>query len=247
MTNISPNLEITIFPCLSDNYGILLHDESTGQTTSLDSPDGEEIAAQCKARGWTLTEIWNTHHHWDHTGGNLFLKEKYDLTITGPGMIEGRIPGLDKGVGDGDQFDFAGHKVHVWHTPGHTKDHIVFYVPDAQAVFVGDTLFIMGCGRLFEGTPAQMRSSLKKLAELPPQTKVYCAHEYTLSNAAFALTVEPENEALLDAIKSATLKRENGDPTVPGTVAQELATNPFMRAESDEDLGRIRAAKDNFK
>tara|TARA_R110002020_G_scaffold56389_9_gene156023 strand:+ start:143 stop:886 length:744 start_codon:yes stop_codon:yes gene_type:complete len=247
MTESSPNLEIQIFLCLSDNYGILLHDKKTGQTVAIDTPDGEEIAAQCEKRGWNLTEIWNTHHHWDHTGGNLFLKEKFDLTITGPGMIEDRIPGLDKGVGDGDQFDFAGHKVHVWHTPGHTKDHIVFYVPAANSVFVGDTLFLMGCGRLFEGSPAQMRSSLQKLAELPPETKVYCGHEYTLSNAAFALTVEPENQALLSAIKSATLRREQGEPTVPGTIEQELATNPFMRAESDERLGEIREAKDNFK
>lgn len=247
MTEISPNLEIAIFPCLSDNYGILLHDKSSGQTVAIDTPDGEEIASQCEKRGWKLTEIWNTHHHWDHTGGNLFLKDKFGLSITGPGMIEDRIPGLDRGVGDGDQFEFSGHNVKVWHTPGHTKDHIVFYVPAANSVFVGDTLFLMGCGRLFEGSPAQMRSSLQKLAELPPETKVYCGHEYTLSNAAFALTVEPENQALLSAIKSATLKREQGEPTVPGTIEQELATNPFMRAESDERLGEIREAKDNFK
>jgi len=240
------NLEIALFPCLSDNYGILIHDPVSGKTATIDTPDGDEIARQCESRGWTLTDIWNTHHHWDHTGGNLALKEKLSVTITGPDMIEGRIPGLDKGVGEADSFQFGAHKVHVWHTPGHTRDHIIYYVPDAEAAFVGDTLFVMGCGRLFEGTPAQMRSSLAKLAALPPATKIYCAHEYTLSNAAFALTVESENQDLLAAIEAAKARREKGLPTVPTTIAQELKTNPFMRTGSDERLGEIRSAKDNF-
>ena len=240
------NLEITLFPCRSDNYGLLIHDKDSGQTAAIDTPDAAEIARECKARGWTLTDIWNTHHHQDHTGGNLTLKDSHNVTITGPDMIAGRIPGLDKGVGEGDRFLFGKHTVHVWHTPGHTKDHIIFYVPDAGAVFVGDTLFVMGCGRLFEGTPAQMRSSLAKLAALPPETKVYCAHEYTLSNGAFAVTVEPENDDLIQAIEEAKTLREKGLPTVPTTIARELATNPFMRAQSDATLGDIRSAKDNF-
>jgi len=240
------NLEITLFPCRSDNYGLLIHDKDSGQTAAIDTPDAAEIARECKARGWTLTDIWNTHHHQDHTGGNLTLKDSHNVTITGPDMIAGRIPGLDKGVGEGDRFLFGKHTVHVWHTPGHTKDHIIFYVPDAGAVFVGDTLFVMGCGRLFEGTPAQMRSSLAKLAALPPETKVYCAHEYTLSNGAFAVTVEPENDDLIQAIEEAKTLREKGLPTVPTTIARELATNPFMRAQSDAALGDIRSAKDNF-
>ncbi len=240
------NLEIALFPCLSDNYGLLIHDPVSGKTATIDTPDADEIMAQCEARGWTLTDIWNTHHHWDHTGGNVALKEKFGVTITGPDMIAGRIPELDKGVGEGDRFEFGDHTVHIWHTPGHTKDHIIYYVPDAGAVFVGDTLFVMGCGRLFEGTPAQMRASLAKLAALPPQTRVYCAHEYTLSNGAFAVTVEPENEALLQAIENAKALRDKGMPTVPTTIAKELETNPFMRAHTDERLGEIRAAKDNF-
>lgn len=240
------DLEIALFPCLSDNYGILIHDPVSKKTATIDTPDADEIARQCAARGWVLTDIWNTHHHWDHTGGNEVLKSDFNLTITGPDMIKGRIPSLDKGVGEGDRFMFGEHTVHVWHTPGHTKDHIIYYVPDAEAVFVGDTLFVMGCGRLFEGTPAQMRASLSKLAALPPQTKVYCAHEYTLANGAFAMTVEPENEALQEAIEQAKAKREKDIPTVPTTIAEELATNPFMRAQTDERLGEIRAAKDNF-
>lgn len=240
------NLEITLFPCLSDNYGLLIHDPVSGKTATIDTPDADEIARQCEARGWQLTDIWNTHHHWDHTGGNKALKEKLGVTITGPDMIEGRIPELDTGVGEGDRFMFGDHTVHVWHTPGHTKDHIIYYVPDAGAVFVGDTLFVMGCGRLFEGTPAQMRDSLAKLAALPPETKVYCAHEYTLSNGAFAVTVEPDNEALLQAIENAKALRDKGIPTVPTTIAKELETNPFIRAQTDERLGEIRAAKDNF-
>ena len=240
------DLEIALFPCLSDNYGILIHDPVSGKTATIDTPDADEIAKQCESRGWTLTEIWNTHHHWDHTGGNLALKEKFDVTIFGPDMIEGRIPGLDKGIGEADMFLFGAHKVHVWHTPGHTRDHIIYYVPDAEAAFVGDTLFVMGCGRLFEGTPAQMRTSLAKLAALPPETRIFCAHEYTLSNAAFAVTVEPENKDLLEAIEVAKERREAGLPTVPTTIAQELKTNPFMRAGSDERLGEIRLAKDSF-
>ncbi len=240
------NLEIAIFPCRSDNYGLLIHNNMTGQTASIDTPDADEIIRQCEARDWALTDIWNTHHHEDHTGGNLSLKKTHNVTITGPDMITGRIPALDKGVGEGDQFFFGDHKVHVWHTPGHTKDHVIYYVPDAGAVFVGDTLFVLGCGRLFEGTPTQMHMSLAKLAALPPETLVYCAHEYTLSNGKFALTVEPENPALIQVMEAAKAKRERNLPTVPSTIAQELATNPFMRAKTDSELGRIRAAKDNF-
>jgi hydroxyacylglutathione hydrolase len=240
------DLEIALFPCLSDNYGILIHDPATGKTATIDTPDAEEIAKQCLDRGWDLTDIWNTHHHWDHTGGNEALKADYGVTITGPNMIKGRIPGLDIGVGEGDSFMFGDHIIHIWHTPGHTKDHVIYYVPDADSVFVGDTLFVMGCGRLFEGTSKQMFQSLKKLAALPSQTKVYCAHEYTLSNGAFAITVEPENTALKDAIERAKEKRDKGIPTVPTTIDAELATNPFMRADTYKRLGEIRAAKDNY-
>lgn len=243
---MSSNLEIALFPCLSDNYGLLIHDRESGETAAIDTPELSKIEAACEERGWSLTQIWNTHHHPDHTGGNLALKEKYGLTITGPDQIAGRIPGLDKGVSGGDVFHFGDHEVQVIFTPGHTVDHIIYYVPDANAAFVGDTIFVLGCGRLFEGSPEDMFGSMAAIAELPDETKLYCAHEYTLSNARFAVTVEPDNQALLDYIKQAKTLREQNVPTVPTTVAMEKATNPFMRAESAMRLGEIRAAKDSF-
>ena len=240
------NLQIALFPCLSDNYGLLIHDTISGETAAIDTPEVSKIEAACKERGWTLTQIWNTHHHPDHTGGNLSLKEKYGLTITGPDQIKGRIPGLDKGVSSGDVFCFGAYEVQVIFTPGHTVDHIIYYVPDAKAAFVGDTIFVLGCGRLFEGSPEDMFGSMAAIASLPDDTKLYCAHEYTLSNARFAVTVEPNNQALLDYVEQAKKLREQGVPTVPTTVAMEKATNPFMRAETPTKLGEIRAAKDNF-
>lgn len=240
------SLEIALFPCLSDNYGLLIHDRDSGETAAIDTPEVSKIEAACVERGWTLTQIWNTHHHPDHVGGNLELKDKYGLTITGPDQIDGRIPGLDKGVSGGDTFRFGEHEVQVIFTPGHTVDHIIYYVPAAKAAFVGDTIFVLGCGRLFEGSPEDMFSSMAAIAELPDDTKLYCAHEYTLSNAKFAVTVEPENKALLDYVEEAKRLREKGVPTVPTTVAAEKAANPFMRAETTKRLGEIRAAKDVF-
>jgi len=243
---MTSNLEIALFPCLSDNYGLLIHDSDSGETAAIDTPEASKIEAACAERGWTLTQIWNTHHHPDHTGGNLTLKEKHGLTITGPDQIEGRIPGLDKGVSGGDSFQFGAHEVQVIFTPGHTVDHIIYYVPAAKAAFVGDTIFVLGCGRLFEGSPEDMFGSMAVIAGLPDDTKLYCAHEYTLSNARFAVTVEPENQALLNYVERAKTLREQGTPTVPTTVAAEKAMNPFMRAETAERLGEIRAAKDSF-
>ena len=243
---MSSNLEITLFPCLSDNYGLLIHDPESGETAAIDTPEVAKIEAACTERGWTLTQIWNTHHHLDHTGGNLALKEKHGLSITGPSQIKGRIPGLDKGVSGGDVFSFGRHEVQVISTPGHTVDHIIYYVADAEAAFVGDTIFVLGCGRLFEGSPEDMFGSMAAIADLPDATKLYCAHEYTLSNARFAVTVEPDNQALLDYVKQAKQMREQGLSTVPTTVAMEKAANPFMRAATAARLGEIRAAKDSF-
>lgn len=246
----SGNIEIAMFPCLSDNYGFLIHDSNSGRTATIDTPDADAIMAAAKARGWTLTEIWNTHHHWDHTGGNLALHEKLGVNIIGPAHDAKRIPGLSQPASDGAVFYFGDHAVHVHATPGHTDGHIIFHVPNAHggkgAAFVGDTIFVMGCGRLFEGTPADMYQSMRVIDALPADTTLYCAHEYTLSNAAFAKTVEPDNQAMMDYIKEAEALRGKGLPTVPTTVARERAINPFMRAASAERLGEIRRAKDNF-
>lgn len=243
-------LEIEMFPCLSDNYGFLIHDSDTGRTACIDTPEVAAIEAALHRKGWHLTEIWNTHHHLDHTGGNLALAEKYGARIYGPAHDAKRIPGLSHGVSGGERFAFGTHDVRVINTPGHTTGHIIFHVPDAHdgagAAFVGDTIFVMGCGRLFEGTPAQMFDSLSKIKALPSTTTLYCAHEYTLSNARFALTVEPDNQAMLNYIDTAKALRAEDRPTVPTTVARELAINPFMRAPTPERLGEIRAAKDNF-
>ena len=218
----------------------------SGLCATIDTPDGVEIARQCNARGLNLTHIFNTHHHFDHVGGNLFLKEKYGATIIGPKADSGRIPGIDVALGDGEIFKFGDYDIHLIHTPGHTLGHCAYYIPDEASVFVGDTIFVMGCGKLFEGTPEQMFGSMAKLAALPDETKVYPAHEYTLSNAAFAMTVEPDNPDLNQAAQNAKALRAKGLPTIPTTIGMERKTNPFMRAGTAERLGKIRKAKDHF-
>ena len=243
---MSDNLDIILFPCLSDNYGFLIHDRKSGQTVSVDTPDADEIARQCDMRGWQLTDIWNTHWHPDHTGGNQALKARYDCRITGPNLIEGRIPLLERGAGDGDLIHIGTHEVRVLHTPGHTDEHIIYYIPSAKAAFVGDTIFVMGCGKLFEGNPAQMWDSLSKIMSLPDDTALYCAHEYTLSNAKFALHVDPDNAALQAAVEAAKTKRDQGLPTVPTHVAAERSTNPFITAANADELGHRRTLKDKF-
>ena len=245
-------LEIEMFPALlaNSNYGFLIHDSESGRTACIDTPEMDPILKALERRGWTLTEIWNTHHHFDHVGANTELAKRFDIEIIGNTHDAKRIVGLTRGVEGGETFQFGAHHVHVIDTPGHTLGHICFHVPDAHdgegAAFVGDTLFVMGCGRLFEGTPAQMHASLSKLMALPETTRLYCAHEYTLSNAAFAVTVDGENPDMLSAIEDAKALREKSIPTVPTTVAKERATNPFVRAESANELGRIRALKDAF-
>jgi hydroxyacylglutathione hydrolase len=225
-------LEIHMFPCLSDNYGYLLHDEASGQTAAVDTPDAAEIARQLDAKGWRLTHILNTHHHADHAGGNLELKRRTGCTIVGPRADAARIPGIDVAVGEGDLVALGSHRATVFDTPGHTRGHIVYLFADARAAFVGDTLFAMGCGRLFEGTPGQMWSSLQKILRWPDDTRLYCAHEYTQSNARFALTVEPQNRALQDRAAEVARLRAAGRATVPTTLAEERATNPFLRPQS---------------
>lgn len=224
--------EIHQFICLKDNYGVLVRDPATGAVATIDAPNGDEVAAALRSKGWKLTHILNTHRHGDHTDGNLPLKTATGCTIIGPRGEADQVPGIDKAVGDGDTFMLGSIEVRVLDTPGHTKGHITFWMPSAGVAFAGDTLFAMGCGRVFEGNAEQMWNSLSKLAALPPATKVYCGHEYTLANAKFALTIEPENEKLQARVKETEAQRARGEMTLPTTIAVELETNPFLRAKS---------------
>lgn len=224
-----PKLEIEQFLCLSDNYGVLIHDPEAGVTAAIDAPDAKTILAQLEAKGWTLTHLFVTHHHGDHTGGNLALKEATGCTIYGPAAEAERIPGIDVEVTDGDVIRFGDFDVKVIETPGHTIGHIAYSIPDAKVAFVGDTLFALGAGRVFEGTAEVMWRSLQKLMRLPPDTEIYCGHEYTQANARFALTLEPDNLALVNRAKEVDLLRDQGKPTLPTRLDRELETNPFLR------------------
>lgn len=253
-------LEIAVFMCRSDNYGVLVHDPETGRTASIDAPDGEKIAAEAEKRGWTVTDILTTHHHKDHVDGNLFLKERYDCRIVGPVDEAVVIPGLDLAVGEGEPLDFAGRKVDVIATPGHTAGHICYYLPEDGLLFSADTLFALGCGRLFERPADIMWPSLKKLMALPDETEVYFGHEYTLANAKFALSVDPGNTVLEERAEAIAALREAGAFTIPTTIGLEKKTNPFLRvndpairaglgmeeASDAEVFGEIRRLKDNF-
>lgn len=249
-----------MFPCLNDNYGFLVHDRDSGITAAVDTPEVGPILRALEQKGWKLTHILNTHHHGDHAGGNLKLKAQTGCTIVGPRADAARIPGIDVEVGDGDRFELGGIRVEVLDTPGHTRGHIVYQLPDERIAFVGDTLFAMGCGRLFEGSPADMWASLQKILAWPDDTRIYCAHEYTQANARFALTVEPANRALADRARDVDRLRSEERPTVPTTLALEKATNPFLRphsrnlrdtlgladAEDVDVFARTRALKDAF-
>jgi len=253
-------LEIVQIPVLSDNYVYLIHEPKSGDTAVVDPAVEDEVVAELEKRGWTLTHILNTHHHWDHTGANLALKERFDVTIVGPAAERDRIPGLDIAVGDGDQAYLGDVAADVYDVPGHTAGHIAYHFAGDGALFCGDTLFAMGCGRLFEGTADQMWQSLSKFLRLPDETKVYCAHEYTMTNGKFALTVEPGNADLQARMAEVEKLRAAGTPTIPTTIGLEKATNPFLRPMSDniqETVGMIgaplpkvfaevRARKDNF-
>jgi hydroxyacylglutathione hydrolase len=232
-------LEIHQFPCLSDNYGYLVHDPKAAVTATIDTPDSGAILAQLERKGWTLTHILNTHHHPDHAGGNLALKKRTGCTVVGPRADRDRIPGIEVEVGEGDVYRFGSHDFHVHDTPGHTRGHIVYHVPDRHVAFVGDTLFAMGCGRLFEGTPAQMWSSLQKLMAWPDDTLVYCAHEYTQANARFALSVEPHNQDLVRRAAEVDALRSHQQPTVPTSMGLEKRTNPFLRPHSRDLMATI--------
>jgi hydroxyacylglutathione hydrolase len=222
-------LDIQQFPCLSDNYGVLIRDAEAGVTAAIDAPDASQVAAALKEKGWRLTHILTTHHHGDHTAGNLALKAETKCTIIGPRGEAAKVPGIDKQVGEGDTFKFGSFEVRVLDTPGHTAGHITYWIPSAGVAFVGDTLFAIGCGRVIEGNAQMMWNSLQKLMALPKETQVYCGHEYTQSNAKFALTIEPENAALVKRAKEVDQLRAAGKPTLPTNIGIELETNPFLR------------------
>jgi hydroxyacylglutathione hydrolase len=237
-------LEIVRIPVLSDNYVWLVHESDSGETMVVDPAVAEPVLGEAAARGWRITQIWNTHWHPDHTGGNAAIREATGCTIAGPAAEAERIPTLDRQVGEGDRVTLGAVAADVWAVPAHTAGHIAYYFANDAVIFVGDTLFAMGCGRLFEGTADQMFANMQRLATLPDQTAVYCAHEYTLSNARFAVTVEPGNHALADRLRAVEADRAAGIATVPTSIGAERATNPFMRAQNASELARIRAAKD---
>lgn len=237
-------LDIVRIPALSDNYIWLVHDPVSEATMVVDPAVSEPVLAAAAERGWTITDIWNTHWHPDHTGGNADIKAATGCTITGPAAEAQRIPTLDRTVSEGDVVKLGSHEAQVWDVPAHTAGHIAFHFADDDVIFVGDTLFAMGCGRLFEGTAQQMFTNMQRFAKLPDTTRVYCAHEYTLSNARFAITVDPDNAALNQRLVDVEAARAKGEATVPTDIGKERATNPFFRAPAAEDLARIRALKD---
>ena len=254
------HLQIEQFMARSDNFGVLIHDPETGLTASIDAPEEQPILDALKRRGWKLTHIFTTHHHGDHVEANLALKKRFGVEIIGPEDEKSKIPSMDRGVRHGDRFHFGNFEVEVISTPGHTAGEISFHIPVAKVAFTGDTLFSLGCGRLFEGTPATMFKSLQRLLALPAETEIYCGHEYSESNARFALTIDPENSALKERAKEIKALREAGLPTLPTTLMREMATNPFLRwhdpsirktlkmeSASDEAVfTEIRKRKDNF-
>ena len=237
-------IEIVRVPVLSDNYVWLVHEATSGETLVIDPAVAEPVLAAAEARGWKITQIWNTHWHPDHVGGNAQIKAATGCIITGPAAEAERISTLDAQVRGGDVVQLGDVRAMVLDVPAHTAGHIAYHFETEQVAFVGDTLFAMGCGRLFEGTAAQMFDNMRTLEALGDATAIYCAHEYTLSNARFAVTVEPDNAALQQRVSDVIAARERGEATVPTTIALERATNPFMRASSVEELAARRAAKD---
>lgn len=252
-------LHIHQFPCLNDNYGFLAHDPASGETAAIDTPDADKYLAEAKAKGWTITQIWNTHWHPDHAGGNEKIKAETGCTIIAPAGEAEKIKVMDRAASGGDIAHIGRFEAKILDTPGHTSGHISYYLPIIESAFVGDVLFALGCGRLFEGTPQQMWTSLLRLRSLPDTTTIYCAHEYTAANAEFAKTIEPDNPYLQTYIEEITAKRAAGKPTIPTNLAREMATNPFLRADNPalqtamghpddatNTFAEIRARKDSF-
>jgi hydroxyacylglutathione hydrolase len=238
-------MEIVPVPAFTDNYFWLVHEEASGETAVVDPGDAAPVLAEADRRGWTITQVWNTHWHPDHTGGNVAIKEAAGARISGPAGEN--IPGRDVALSEGDEVRLGAHVGRVIEVPGHTLGHIALIFDQERVVFVGDTLFAMGCGRLFEGSPEQMYRSLQRLADLPQDARLYCAHEYTLSNARFAAHADPKNAAIADRLIAVKQLRENGKITVPTSVAQERETNVFVRATDVQEFARLRKEKDSFR
>ena len=239
-------LEVVRIPVLSDNYVWLIHDATSAETVVIDPAVADPVLTEADARGWRITAIWNTHWHPDHIGGNADIKAVTGCTVTGPAAEAGKIPTLDRAVAEGDTVRIGAHMATVWEVPAHTAGHIAYHFADDALIFVGDTLFAMGCGRLFEGTAEQMYANMQRLRALPPETAVYCAHEYTQSNGRYALATEPGNAAIATRMARVDRARAAGEATVPTTIGLERDTNPFMRAASAAQLAERRTAKDNF-
>ena len=238
-------MDIVAVPAFADNYIWLVHDAASGETAVVDPGDAAPALAEAEARGWTISQVWNTHWHPDHTGGNGAVKDATGCTVSGPAGET--IAARDVGLAQGDEVRIGDHIGEVIEIPGHTLGHIALHFPGAQVAFVGDTLFAMGCGRLFEGTAEQMHASLQRLAALPAETQLYCGHEYTLANAQFAIQAEPANAAIAERLEVVRALRTAGKITLPTTVAQERATNPFVRAANWQEFARLRTAKDSFR
>ncbi len=241
---MSGALEIVRVPVLSDNYVWLVHDGASGETLVVDPSVADPVLEAAHARGWTISQIWNTHWHGDHIGGNAGIVAATGARVTAPAAELAKIPNVDRAVGEGDVVTLGKHQATVLSVPAHTAGHIAYHFADDATIFVGDTMFAMGCGRLFEGTPEQMFTNMRRFEALPDETNVYCAHEYTLSNGQFAARAEPDNEAIAARLAEVEAMRERGEATVPTTIALERATNPFLRAATVQELAERRAAKD---
>ncbi|WP_120715795.1 hydroxyacylglutathione hydrolase [Tsuneonella amylolytica] len=251
-------LDIHQFPCLSDNYGFLVHDPDSEETVCIDTPDADAYLKAAAERGWQITQIWNTHWHPDHAGGNEAIKAATGCTIVAPAEVT-RISPIDRVVGHGDTVRIGDHEATVIDVGGHTNGHVAYHLPADEVAFVGDSVFALGCGRMFEGEAEQFWTSLQRIKGLPPATMLYCAHEYTQANAAFALHADPDNLDLQLYAEEIEGRRARREPTVPTKLERELLTNPFLRAEREdlrnrwggrephETFARLRAAKDDFK
>lgn len=231
-------LEVHQFPCLSDNYGYLLHDPDSGETVCIDTPDADAYLREAGQKGWQITQIWNTHWHPDHAGGNAAIKAVTNCRITAAAGDAAKIEGVDRAVGQGDVVTIGDRRATVIDVGGHTNGHVAYHLPGSCIAFVGDSLFALGCGRMFEGTPEQFWNSLQRLKALPGETMIYCAHEYTAANARFALYADPDNADLQAYAREITARRDKGLPTVPTKLERELATNPFLRADAPDIQAR---------